>query len=373
MNQTPRCIQISKYVQEIDDLILTEKEMHHLKNNHRVVYKSGETNVRLMNIPRRSVKFLKDMATTLVEMKWKYAMLLFVLGHVVSWVVFALLYQLIGAAHGDFDFDPKTGARLGEGKMACSRGAVDFWGFLLLSVETQVTTGYGEKYPTEECPEGVFLFMVQILFSIVLDGGLVGMIFAKMARPQKLLKKFQFSKMATICQRDGKLCLLFRVADLRQQQRINSRVEAYFCQEKKSKEGEVIQESQEIMKLTDDGKVDLIWPVVVVHVIDKESPLYLMDSQRLASTKFEIVVTLTGGSHSTGQVTQARTSYLNQEVIWSHRFENIVHYDHLEKVYYADYENFDAVYLVRNGSSIVFLVIHCHNLLLVSHPTHLCL
>lgn len=235
MNQPPRCIRISKYVAELEaeDIILTEKEMHHLKNNNRVVYKSGQTNVRLMNIPQKSVKFLKDMATTLVEMKWTYALLLFVLGHVISWVVFALLYQLVGAAHGDFDFDPLTGVRLGEGKMACSRGAVDFWGFLLLSVETQVTTGYGEKYPTEECPEGVFLFMAQILFSVVLDGGLVGMIFAKMARPQKMLKKFQFSKLATVCQRDGRLCLLFRVADLRQQQQINTKVEAVFCQEKK--------------------------------------------------------------------------------------------------------------------------------------------
>ena len=237
MNQPPRCIRISDFVDHREDhgedIALSDKEMHHLKSNNRIVYKSGETNVRLLNIPRKSIKYLKDMATTLVEMKWKYALMLFVSGHVVSWVAFALLYQLIGAAHGDFDFDPITGARLGEGKMACSRGAVDFWGFLLLSVETQVTTGYGEKYPTEECPEGVFLFMAQIVFSIVLDGGLVGMIFAKMARPQKMLKKFQFSKVATVCQRDGQLCLLFRVADLRGQQQINTRVQAFFCQEVK--------------------------------------------------------------------------------------------------------------------------------------------
>lgn len=233
MFQPPRCIKVTREHWDDDDLVLSDKELLHLKQSNRVVYKNGETNVRLLNIPMRSVKYIKDMATTLVEMKWKYALLLFVLGHVLSWVVFALLYQLIGYAHGDFEFDPVTGARLGEGKMACSRGALEFWGFLLLSVETQVTTGYGEKYPTEECPEGVFLFMAQILFSVVLDGGLVGMIYAKMARPQKVLKKFQFSKIATICERDGKLCLLFRIADLRQQQQINSQVDAFFVIEKK--------------------------------------------------------------------------------------------------------------------------------------------
>lgn len=114
----------------------------------------------------------------------------------------------------------------------------------------------------------------------------------------------------------------------------------------RSKEGEIVHESLEL-KLVDDGKVNLIWPVVMMHVIkDRESPLYLMDSQKLANTKFEIIVTLTGSSHSTGQVTQARTSYLPHEIIWSHRFENVIHYDHLEKVYYADYENFDAIYMV---------------------------
>lgn len=234
MFQPPRCIKVTRgHWDGGDDLVLSDKELQRLKNSNRVVYKSGESNVRLLNIPQRSVKYIKDMATTLVEMEWKYALLLFVVGHVASWVAFALLYQLIGYAHGDFDFDPITGARLGEGKMACSRGAVEFWGFLLLSVETQVTTGYGEKYPTEECPEGVFLFMTQILFSVVLEGGLVGMIYAKMSRPQKLLKKFQFSKIATISERDGLLCLLFRVADLRQQQQINSKVEAFFVTEKK--------------------------------------------------------------------------------------------------------------------------------------------
>lgn len=112
-----------------------------------------------------------------------------------------------------------------------------------------------------------------------------------------------------------------------------------------------------MLKLVDDGRVNLIWPLVVVHVIDKESPFYTMDSMKLAAMKFELVVTLTGSSHSTGQVTQARTSYLPQEIIWSHRFDNIIHYDHLEKVYYADYENFDAVYMVSQITAVYLFVI----------------
>lgn len=102
-----------------------------------------------------------------------------------------------------------------------------------------------------------------------------------------------------------------------------------------------------MLKLVDDGKVNLIWPVVMCHIIDKNSPLYHMDSVKLAAAKFEIIVTLTGSSTSTGQHTQARTSYLPHEIAWSHRFENIIDYDTVDHVFRAHYENFDALYMVR--------------------------
>lgn len=100
------------------------------------------------------------------------------------------------------------------------------------------------------------------------------------------------------------------------------------------------------MQLFDDGKVNLIWPVIVSHVIDKDSPLYKIDAKQLSEAEFEIVVVLSGNSKDTGQVAQARTSYLPHEIIWGHRFQNIIHYDALEQVYRVDYEQFDSIYLV---------------------------
>lgn len=58
--------------------------------------------------------------------------------------------------------------------------------------------------------------------------------------------------------------------------------------------------------------------------------------------RFEIVVTLTGGSKSTGQITEERTSYLSKEIMWGYRFNNnIVSYDPTNEVYVTNYENFD--------------------------------
>jgi potassium inwardly-rectifying channel subfamily J, other len=61
----------------------------------------------------------------------------FVLAYFGSWLFFAGLFYIIGWAHGDLLFDEETGQRLGDGKEECVRGAVNFAGFFLLSVESQ--------------------------------------------------------------------------------------------------------------------------------------------------------------------------------------------------------------------------------------------
>lgn len=148
------------------------------------------------------------------------------------WIGFAALWYLIAHAHGDLNFDPKTGERLNDGPKPCVEGAFNFAGFLLFSIETQVTIGYGEKYPNEDCPEAVFLMVAQIVSGIAIEGAMVGIVYAKMIRPPKHSSTMQFSKKAAICQRDSKLCLIFRVCDNRQNHAINSRIKAYWYDER---------------------------------------------------------------------------------------------------------------------------------------------
>lgn len=64
---------------------------------------------------------------------------MFALSFALCWLLFALLWFLISHAHGDLDFDPVTGERMSDGPTPCVTGANSFAGFLLLSVETQVS------------------------------------------------------------------------------------------------------------------------------------------------------------------------------------------------------------------------------------------
>lgn len=78
-------------------------------------------------------------------------------------------------------------------------------------------------------------------------------------------------------------------------------------------EGEVLPFYQHELKVgvdSDQQAIFFIWPMVVVHQIDKDSPLYTISAADLAREKFEIVVILEGVIESTGATTQARTSYL---------------------------------------------------------------
>lgn len=57
--------------------------------------------------------------------------------------------------------------------------------------------------------------------------------------------------------------------------------------------------------------------------------------------RFEIVVILEGTIESTGQSTQARSSYIANEVLWGHRFDPMVSYNKEQQGYEVDYSKFN--------------------------------
>lgn len=95
-----------------------------------------------------------------------------------------------------------------------------------------------------------------------------------------------------------------------------------------------------------DEQVFLFWPTVAVHVIDQDSPMYALSAADLLNERFEVVVVLEGTTESTGQTTQARTSYLPSETLWGHRFQPLLRYCKTKLSYEVDYSQFDDVYKV---------------------------
>ncbi|XP_011191906.2 ATP-sensitive inward rectifier potassium channel 15 [Zeugodacus cucurbitae] len=311
--------------------------------HHRVIEKSGHENVSFRRIPQKSWRYVRDLVTTMIELDWKYMLTIFVGTYFFTWFFFALLNYMVAYSHGDLMFDEVTGERLGEGKEPCIKGVYNFVSMIIYSVETQTTIGFGEKYASDECPEAIFLFVMQMILAIGIEGMLVSMVYAKTARPAKQITKLKFSDKAVICYRDEKLCLLFRVCDPRKQQVIESKIRVYLIKNKTTREGEFVQTRTEL-KLDGYGQQIIVWPEIVCHCIDETSPLhYLKSAKDLNEAQFELYVSIVGCSAATAMVTEARTSYVPcEDIFWGQRFVNIISYDTRNERYVVDYSNFNT-------------------------------
>lgn len=74
----------------------------------------------------------------------------------------------------------------------------------------------------------VFLMAAQIVVAYAVEGATIGIMYAKMVRPPCRASNMKFSKRAVICQRDSKLCLVFRVSDSEAIHVMDTTVEAFW-------------------------------------------------------------------------------------------------------------------------------------------------
>jgi len=115
--------------------------------------------------------------------------------------------------------------------------------------------------------------------------------------------------------------------------------------------GEEFLVSQQELPITTEHGIEIgeqikpffLMPLTVVHVIDERSPLYELGAQELAASRIEIIAVLEGVIESTSMVTQAKTSYLAEEILWGQRFHPIS----LCQGKKADLSSFDKTYRVR--------------------------
>jgi potassium inwardly-rectifying channel subfamily J len=129
----------------------------------------------------------------------------------------------------------------------------------------------GARLTTEECPEAIFVMCMQSVTGIMVSAFMMGIVFAKLARPKQRTQTLLFSRNAVVCLRDGELCLMFRVWDMRKSHIICVKVRAQLIRTRTTKEGEVLHQHQTEMQIGTDGGNDnlfFIWPLTLVHRIN---------------------------------------------------------------------------------------------------------
>ncbi|KAJ3656134.1 hypothetical protein Zmor_015232 [Zophobas morio] len=303
---------------------------------NRIMNKRGRLNVYLYKIPEKSIRYVRDLWNTLVNMRWRWLMLTVSLINVIAYFSFAELFLLDAWVSGDFNSLPS--------EPKCINGVHNFTSFFMLGIETITTTGYGYFHPTEYCYLVWLILTCSTLVTIFIDGAFISVVYVKMSRPAIRINHTMFSKKAVISLRNGKLCLIFRINDSTGKHWIGSQVRLFLITQKVSVEGELLPNYINELKLVPHGI--LFWPLEIIHEIDSESPLWNISAQNLMLTKFELVATLTGNSVLTGQTSKSQTSYLNDEIQWGYWFSPCLSYNYVKNEYTVNKKKFDTTVLL---------------------------
>uniref|UniRef100_A0A1I8A7A3 G protein-activated inward rectifier potassium channel 3 n=1 Tax=Steinernema glaseri TaxID=37863 RepID=A0A1I8A7A3_9BILA len=308
----------------------------------RLVEKSGYINLRIQST-QRYYNFIRDFYTSLLALKWRYIVLLYFSTMTLMWFLFASVYHMIALNHGDFDKRDED-----TPWTPCILNAPTFTDMLIYSFATQSTVGYGYRHMSNECIGVVFSSMMQLLLGTLLHGLITAFVINKLARPTKRTATLMFSEKAVIAKRDGKLCLMIRIGDMRKTCLAEAHVRMQLIRKTITYEGDMLPYHQFEMDIGYKQGLDrvmVMWPITVVHEINEESPLYDLSREELenASTRFEIIVILEGVVESNGSTTQARTSYTPAEVVWGKKFEKVCSYHRKDGKYIINLKKFNSL------------------------------
>ncbi|XP_052575718.1 ATP-sensitive inward rectifier potassium channel 8 [Peromyscus californicus insignis] len=308
----------------------------------RFIAKSGACNLAHKNI-REQGRFLQDIFTTLVDLKWRHTLVIFTMSFLCSWLLFAIMWWLVAFAHGDiYAYMEKSAMEKSSlESTVCVTNVRSFTSAFLFSIEVQVTIGFGGRMMTEECPLAITVLILQNIVGLIINAVMLGCIFMKTAQAHRRAETLIFSRHAVIAVRNGKLCFMFRVGDLRKSMIISASVRIQVVKKTTTPEGEVVPIHQldiPVDNPIESNNIFLVAPLIICHVIDKRSPLYDISATDLVNQDLEVIVILEGVVETTGITTQARTSYIAEEIQWGHRFVSIVTEE--EGVYSVDYSKF---------------------------------
>ena len=328
----------------------------------RIVEKDGTLNV--INKPGW-VWFNPFDFSNLLEMKWFSFILLFAFIYATTFISFGGLFYLLSHLHHD-QKDHEEDGSVKEG-IVCYEGVETFAEAFLFAMETSQTIGYGTRFPSSECPDGIMLLLINIFWTTFLATLFAGIFLAKFGSTNSV-GDIRFSSSALISMRNGSMFLMFRVADpVVSGLDYGAEAQAICVNYRgKGKEyGDKITISTELNFLHvqhiavgfeldgTNNQIPLMWPTIVSHRIDKTSPLYRISPDQLKASRMEIIVTMRGSRSETGGSIDSKTSYTTKEIVWGARFCHKTVLDREEMINIASFSQEDIDKYVKDNTPML--------------------
>jgi len=211
-----------------------------------------------------------------------------------------------------------------------------YWGRFFFSVETLATVGYGDMHP-----QTVFAHIIasiEIFTGMMSLALITGMMFARFSRPTA---RFMFARYAVIRPLDGRLTLMLRAANARQNIVMEASAQLRLLRDEITPEGYRIRRIYDLPLVRNHHPVFLFgW--TLLHVITDASPLASATAQSLAAAQGYLLLTVSGTDETTGQTLMARQEYPTGALRWNHTFVDILRSGD-DGVDYFDYTKFHEV------------------------------
>jgi inward rectifier potassium channel len=220
----------------------------------------------------------------------------------------------------------------------CLEGAKpgSFSDAFFFSVQTLASIGYGAIHPKTfyaDC-----LVTLEAVASLLLIAVVTGLSFARFSRPTA---RVLFSHFIIINTHNQQPTLMFRVANERRNNILESTAHVYIVLDEVTAEGEFMRRIHEL-KLHRQRTPSLTLSWTIMHSIDSNSPLYSLTAADLQRLHAQVNVSIGGIDETVAYSITARHSYAADEILFDHRFEDIIHRESNGHGYF-DYSRFHDV------------------------------
>ncbi|HXC26490.1 MAG TPA: ion channel [Stellaceae bacterium] len=240
-----------------------------------------------------------DIYHRVLKMGWPSFFALGASSYLVANLLFAVLYLLQPGAI--------TNAHAGS-----------FLDAFFFSVQTMATIGYGVMSPATVYAN--LLMTLETAVGLMFVALTTGLVFARFSRPTA---RIMFSQVAVVGPYNSKPALTVRLANQRQNQLLAAHVSMTLVRDELTEEGSLLRRFYDL-KLVRDRSPIFALTFTAIHEIDAQSPLHGASAERMASVNAELVVSASGVDETLVQPVQARASYLPHEILWNHRFADII-------------------------------------------------
>ncbi|GAC1341117.1 MAG: ion channel [Beijerinckiaceae bacterium] len=232
----------------------------------------------------------------------------------ISWIQFfafaALAFLILNSIFATLYF-------LGQEPIANAKPG-SFRDLFYFSIETLATVGYGDMHPQTDY--GHIVATIEIFTGMLFISIMTGLVFTRFSRPRA---RVLFADRALISQHEGQKVWMVRIANVRLNAITDATARVWILRTAETAEGGTFRNFTELpLTRSESPLFALSW--TLFHVIDEASPLHGLGPDDLAALDAGFVVTLRGRDESLAQNISARRTYALEDLVWNHRYEDIL-------------------------------------------------